>query len=217
MTKLKDNILIYGAGGFGKTIYSILSQYFDNIEFADDKKKIGTKIINNIKLKYNLKLLIKKKIKYKICLAIGYKTWDRRLKIIDQLKKKEYEFLSFIHPKSIISPTAKIREGAFINQGTNISENVTVHENSFIDIGVMIGENSIISQNCYLAAGTNICGNTKIMKNSFIGANSLILDNIKIGTNCFINAGSIITRSIKNDKKNVNIQNNIQINLGKAR
>ena len=208
----KNKLLIYGSGNFGKYIYKNLKDYFNIIGFADDTKKINTKVIHNLSVKHNLKTLLKNKIDCKIFLAIGYKLWSKRDVLIKKLKKKNYKFQSFIHPTSIVNKEVKFLEGVFISQGVNISSSSVISSNTFVDVSVTIGENTKIGKNCYLAAGSNICGNVKINDNSFVGAGTIVLDEIRIGKNCFINAGSLITNDLSNYTKYVELRKNFSLN-----
>ena len=203
----KNNILIYGAGGFGKTLFLTLEKYFNIVGFIDDTKKKNLKVIKNSKIIGNYESLKKIDKNIKIILAIGYKSWSKRSYLIKKIKKKGFKFQKFIDVNIKIPDSTIIEDGAIICKGSIISENSVIKENSFIDISCSIGENVIIGKNCYVSAASNICGNVTIGQNSFLGAGTIICDELNIGENCFINAGSLIHKNLDKNIKFIEKRN----------
>lgn len=91
----------------------------------------------------------------------------------------EVPVTNFIHPRAVISKTAKIASpveihaNVVIGDECEIAENVRIHPNATIYSGVKIGANSVIH------AGVSI------RENCEIGANCIIHNNVTIGSDGF--------------------------------
>ena len=188
------NIALIGAGGHCKVIIDLLNELnqYNIIGIYDDNKIgefSGYKILGKLEE-------IDKRIEYFI-IAIGN----------DQIRKHIYEKYNYlnwdtlIHPKSIVSKTAKIDIGTVVFAGAVIQTEVIIGKHCIINTNCNIDHESIIGNFSSICPGVTICGNVKIGELSFIGANATIIQCIKIKDNCIIGAGSVIIRDIESNKK----------------
>ncbi len=129
---------------------------------------------------------------------------NNRIRITKYFKKKNYKFLTIIDENSIISPSAKICEGAQIMAGTIIQENVFIGENTIINTGTILEHDVVIESNCHLATGTICCGNSHIKDETFVGAGSLISNNIIVGKKSIIGGRTVLTKNVTEQSRIIN-------------
>lgn len=84
----------------------------------------------------------------------------------------------YIEPNSTISPFAKIGFGVSINRNTSIGHHTTIHDFATIGPGVNIGGNSIIEKGVQIGIGATVFNEVVIGENSVIGAGSLVTKDI---------------------------------------
>jgi len=195
--KLQKNkvIFIYGASGHGKVVSDIARAVgYEIVKFIDDGE--------NEHINFDDFVSLNKK-DYPVALGIGDN--KVRSKIYKCLVNNGFNVVTLIHPKAIVSQSAKIDTGCVVMPGAIINANVK------IDIGVIINSGSVIEHDCTIGYFTHIspnvalAGNVNIGSFSHIGIGASIIQNINIGNNCIIGAGAVVINSIEDNKKVVGV------------
>ncbi|RPJ96826.1 acetyltransferase [Rummeliibacillus sp. TYF005] len=124
-----------------------------------------------------------------------------RSKIFNEFKLKGYHFATCIHPKAIITSTAKIGEGVQIMAGAIIQSFAEIKDNSIVNTGAQIDHECIINKNVHLAPGTILSGNVQIGSNSHVGTGVKIIQGVTIGGNTMIAAGAVVVKDIPENSK----------------
>ncbi|MEG2659282.1 MAG: hypothetical protein RR978_01040 [Oscillospiraceae bacterium] len=137
-----DNLLILGAGGYGRVIReaAIASGLFADIAFLDDAvdEAIGT-------LNEFTNFLDKYPFAYP---ALGNNML--RCKWLTKLENAGFKLPVIIHPRAYVSPTA------VISGGTAVLANATVCANAVIGKGVIINVNAVADHDCHLYEGVHL-------------------------------------------------------------
>ena len=110
---------------------------------------------------------------YDFFVCLGYKNLELKTKILDVLKSTGKKLPNFIHPSSIINPTATLGAGVIIYPGCNIDQHVILEDGVLLNNSVTVSHNSIIGTSTFIAPGVVICGNVKIGKENFTGFNAV--------------------------------------------
>lgn len=147
-------------------------------------------------------LLIKKKID----IFIGVGDIKKRIEIIKNFKKKNYNFPNFISKSSNFMKKNIIGKGNIILPNSVIQSPSKIKNYNIIGTGSILLHHSNISSNCLIGGGVAIGAGTKIGKNTFIGVGSTIASNttdknIKIGNNVFVCSGSNVLSDIPTNSK----------------
>lgn len=202
---LKKNLLIVGAGGFGREVYSMLLNHPDNGEkwrikgFLDDGK-FNANLSNDPLMTYDVKV-INNIDEYKVekndafIIAIG----EPRIKevIVSKLRIKEVEFFSFIHPSATIGLNVNMGKGVIVCPNVtitcdiNIGDFVTVNANSTIGHDSKIGDYSTLSGHC------DVTGYCELGKSVFMGSHASVVPKTKVENYAVIGAGSLGIRKVK--------------------
>lgn len=191
------NISIIGAGGHSKVIIDIIDELGNyNIVGIYDDNKIG--YFSGIKIIGKISDIQNTETDYFI---IGIGNDKIRKKIAEEYNQLKWATL--IHPKTIISKTATIKEGTVICAGAIIQTEVEIGKHCIINTNCSIDHESIISNYCSVCPSSTICGQVKVGESSFIGANSTVIQTIEVGKECIIGAGTVVIRNIPNNSKAV--------------
>ena len=193
------NLLIVGAGGLGREIFSWLSHEIKNksghkiIGFLDDNlnaldnysypvKVIGT--IKDYQPKENEKLV----------LAIMEPTFKKQAAY--DLLDKNAKFYNFIHSTAIIGDNTHIGTGCVIGPYCVLYSNVIINDFILINTCSVIGHDSSINSYSSINTQTTIAGSVIIEEGCLIAAGVKIIPQIKIATGCIIGAGSVVTKNM---------------------
>ena len=115
---------------------------------------------------------------------------------------KEYgvSLCRFININAIISKSAKVGNGTFIQGLVNISSNVVIGNFVKVNIAANIMHDCVVKDYTTIAPNAVLLGKVIVGANCYIGANATILPNIVIGNNVIVGAGSVVTKNIESNR-----------------
>ena len=187
----EKKIILIGCGGHTKVCADVVlnSGKFQIAGVVCDEKKCSQSSkywyrqrFKNIKKKYNYALI-----------TIGQiKNYQKRLSILNKLKKLDFRIPVIISKQAITSKSAKIKSGTIVMDRAVIHQDVNIGENCTINTGAIIEHDVTIGNNSHISTGAIVNGGVKIGNNVFIGSGSIIVNNINIKSNSFVKAGSLV-------------------------
>ena len=128
-------------------------------------------------------------------IAVGYSHVNKvRAQKYYGAKKKGYELISYISPKSVVSGNVEIGDNCFIFENQTIQPFVRIGNNVIIWSGNHIGHHTVIGDHCFVASHVVVSGNVTIEPYCFLGVNATIRDGITIAKECVIGAGALILK-----------------------
>jgi sugar O-acyltransferase (sialic acid O-acetyltransferase NeuD family) len=181
-------MLLYGAGGHAKVIFSgLLAQNLSVNAIFDDFP--GACAFADIPFvgRYHPQVLAQEEI----IIAIGNNLTRRKIAGIILHRPGQ-----FIHHTAISELAANVGLGSVVLQHAVLQTHAAVGNFVIINTGAIVEHDCIIGDFVHVAPGAIICGNVKVGENTLIGAGSVLAPNLQIGANCLIAAGSVVTRNI---------------------
>jgi|SaaInl8_200m_RNA_FD_contig_71_339519_length_8039_multi_7_in_0_out_0_7 sugar O-acyltransferase (sialic acid O-acetyltransferase NeuD family) len=196
------NIIIIGAGGFGREIYSYIQDdihkgFLKNCTFKGfvDDDEINFK---NLKIKEEKWLGTIDEYKYLendfVIIAIG--SIKARNSIISKLNYKKVNFYSYIHNSVFVAADAIVNDGIIICPNSMIQSNALVEQYCILNIFTSIGHDSVLGKGSILSPYCTLNGNVHTGNNLFMGTHSSILLKSNIGSNCSIAAHTVVNGNI---------------------
>jgi sugar O-acyltransferase (sialic acid O-acetyltransferase NeuD family) len=200
--KMKD-IAIYGFGGFGREIASIIQSINKisptwNIKgFFDDSVALGASNKYGAVIGY-LHTLNQYPKPLNVVMAIASPKILEML--IPKITNPNITFPNIIAPGVLYfdEETFTIGEGNVIGHGCRFSIDVEIGNFNLINGMVSFGHDVKVGNYNIFQPETRISGETTIGSANFFGVRSLVLQGIKIGNNTRIGTGSVIMRKTKN-------------------
>jgi sugar O-acyltransferase (sialic acid O-acetyltransferase NeuD family) len=196
-------IAIYGAGGFGKEVATVIQKInektltWDLVGFFDDGLPQGTAVS-----KYGIVLGGKKELNdwtspLSVVFAIGHPVTLK--KVYEGIQNPQVDYPNLIHPEVYFADeeTLSIGQGNVIVRGCSFSVDVTIGDfNQMNSLSALAHDVSIGSFNVFMPL-SRISGSVSIGDLNFFGINAIVLQNIKIGANTRIGANSVVMRQTK--------------------
>jgi len=200
---MKD-ILIIGAGGFGREVYGFIQHAIkagaqwnfkgfldDNINMLDSfnypKKVVGT--IKDYQPQENEYCL----------LAIASPIVKKNLSAM--LLERGAKFETLIHPFSAIGENVKIGIGFISCPFVSITCDSVIGDFVTINTGSTIGHDTALGSFTTLSAGCDITGNVKIGEGVFLASNVTTVPKAKIGDWSSVGLNSFVVGKLKENKK----------------
>ena len=192
------NIVIIGAGGFGREVAWLIEEInefeeqWNLIGFVDDDPSLNGKIINGYEVLGNIDWLIKQELN--VVNAIANPIIKR--KTIERILGSKNKFPILIHPSARCSKSVKYGEGTIICAGNIITVNIELGSHVIVNLDCTIGHDAVIGNYSTILPSVNISGFVKIHDCCSIGTGSAIIQGVSIGENTTIGAGSVVVKDI---------------------
>ncbi len=197
---MKD-IAIFGAGGFGrevKTIIDAINKLIPNsynfIGFYDDGIERDT-IINGFPVLGGTEDLNKIISDLDLVIAIG----DSKIKkkIIEKINNEFILFPSLIHPNASVSfDNVTLGKGCIVCEGTIITCNITIGDFVIFNLMCTVGHDTVIEDFCAFMPAVNISGEVFIRESVYVGTGAKIINLLEIGKNTIVGAGAVVSKSL---------------------
>lgn len=198
-------ILIIGAGGHAKVLIDALLVSGHKIEgILDQDKKLHGKSVLGIKVLGGDELLEKKYPKDQTILVNGVGSisdTEVRQKIFSNFKKKGFEFMTVIHPSSVIAKSAKLGEGVQVLALSFIGADSTIGANVIVNTKVSIDHDCDIAAHVHLAPGVTLSGLVEIGEAAHIGTGASVIQAVTIGKHSLVAAGAVVVSDVANKKQ----------------
>ncbi len=197
MTAGKD-LYILGAGNMARETYYICKdlRLEDNIcGFIVESERKHKSSIDEL---YGKKIFYDKDIndipnKSYLIGAIGS---ARRRRWIEELEKKNYKFITIVHPSVSLWDSVDIGAGCIISKGVVLTCDIKIGKHTIININSNINHDCVLEDFVTIGPGSHIGGNVRIGEGSWIGIGTTVIHNITIGKGCFIAAGAVVVKDI---------------------
>lgn len=199
---MSKDIYIVGAGTYGEAMcelaeilgYSIIGFY------DEDEKKLGLTIMDHPVLGKFSELSDEEISKNNYIVAIGNNA--ARFKIMMRINNSGGYTPTLIHPKAIISPSAVIGKGVYIQANAYIWTKVKIDDFSIISPNVVVAHHSTIGRACLISTLTGVGASINIEDQVFVGMGCTIVTGMHlVGKNSIIGAGAVVLKDV--DKNSV--------------
>lgn len=184
-----DKVYLYGASGHAKVVMDIARKAYVKVPcLIDDNPQLeelaGVPVVHSAE---GLSPII---------VTIG--DCNIRRNIVKKLGIREY--ISVVHPDSIIAESVKLGCGTVVMAGAVINPFVSIGNHCIINTGASIDHDVHIGDFVHIAPHSTLCGEVYVGEGTWIGAGCTIIQGIHIGANCFIGAGSVVVKDIPDNK-----------------
>lgn len=194
---MKTDLFIYGAGGLGREVLSLISRDFAeewNVKgFIDDLVRPDTVVDD---LPVYTKTFLEERASQKgetFAVVFGLADPNTKKKIYNQIKDIDgITFPKIIAKTAILEKTAEIGEGTVISDNCWISTKVKIGCFCLLNVGNVVGHDTEIGDFSSFMPLSSISGFVKIGECALVGARSFILQGLTIGETCVVGAGCSI-------------------------
>lgn len=122
-------------------------------------------------------------------------TRPRRL-LYEKVLQHGFQVPSIIHPRAIISPSARIGPGANIMPGAIINTGVRLGQNVIVNTGAVIGHDCVIDDHVHIATGARLAGAVHVKEGAHIGLGACIRQCLTVGQNSLVGVGAVVVKDI---------------------
>ncbi len=205
-----ESIVIYGAGGLGREILSLIRSInqhrisWNVLGFIDDSRQVG-ELVNGAAVLGNSDFLAQMDITINVVIAVG-KPQARRI-IKEKIQNPNVSFPILIHPSIEIErwQNVEIGAGTIICAGNIISTDITIGAFVVINWACTVGHDVVIGDYCCIMPGVNVSGCITMGEEIYVGTGAKLIDHITIGSSAVIGAGAVVINSVEGGTTHVGV------------
>jgi sugar O-acyltransferase (sialic acid O-acetyltransferase NeuD family) len=208
VTQEAIDLLIYGAGGYGREVEWLASECFRYDAYDEAHATGATRcFIDDVACSGELcgvpvMSLADAREWYPdaaIIVAIG--SPHIRQRIAEAVEAAGGHFATLLHPDTRLGPRVCFGAGTMICAGNILTTDIRIGRHVIVNLACTIGHDVLIEDYATVSPGVHISGNVHIGARAFIGTGAVINNGlpghpIRIGRDCVIGAGAVVREDI---------------------
>lgn len=194
-------ILIVGAGGFGREVLQWAREAWpERARFiggfiSDDPRRLdgfstGAGIVSTVH---------DYRPESGDCLLLGIGVPYSRRRVAEQLRGRDARFLSLVHPRAVVSPSADVGEGSIVCPFAVISDSARLGRCVLANYHASLGHDASAGDYAVLSPYATLGGNARVDEEVFLGLHASVGPGISVGSRSKVSANSCVLSSTPAD------------------
>jgi UDP-perosamine 4-acetyltransferase len=192
------DVVLIGAGGHGRVVLDILrtAGIHRPVGFLDaDPALTGTKV-DGLPVLGQINLLPKLKAQKVKGVIISIGDNSPRQRYFRKVAEQGFELINAIHPKSIVSETARFGRNIVVAASAAISTDVHVADSVIVNTAAVIDHECWIGQAVHVCPSATLAGRVTVGDEAFLGLGCNVIQCLKIGSRATVGAGAVVIEDV---------------------
>lgn len=193
------NLLIIGAGGFGREMFAAARESVGYGETFTIKGFLdgNTSALDGF---HGYPKIIGAPESYQVedddvfITALGSITARRRC--VGMIEKRGGRFISVIHRSASIGPNVTIGDGSFVAHNAVLTADIKIGRHSCIFHGAVVGHDTELADYTHVYSLVSIGGGVQIAEGTSVFPGARIVPRVKIGADSTVGIGSVVVRDV---------------------
>jgi sugar O-acyltransferase (sialic acid O-acetyltransferase NeuD family) len=189
-----QRIVIVGAGGFGREVLQWARDAWPDQPslfggfLSDDPRRLDG-FVTGLGILSTVGDYVPSSGDY-LLLGIGVPYSRRR--VADLLLAREARFLTLVHPRAVVAPTAAVGEGSIICPYAVVSDSATLGRFVLANYHASLGHDAVAGDYAVLSPYATLGGGARIDKEVFLGLHASVGPGIGVGPRSKVSANSCV-------------------------
>jgi sugar O-acyltransferase (sialic acid O-acetyltransferase NeuD family) len=202
VSKHVKELLIIGAGGLAReladtvTYINAVRPTYRLIGFADDDEKLQATSVNGIEViggRSRVKELARHRA---IAAVIAITNTAAKQALVAELNDS-VKWETLVHPRALVSPSARIGQGTILQAGVIVAANATVGDHCIVNANSGLGHDTVMGDFCAIMSQCDVTGKARLGSAVFMGSGARILPGVVVGAGAKISAGAVVARDVE--------------------
>jgi len=119
-----------------------------------------------------------------------------RRNLFEEIVRIGFHPAVLVHPKAVISPTARLGRGIAVMASAIINANARLGDNVIVNSGAVVEHDCLLGDHVHVTSGVRLASGVHLGQESHIGLGASVIQGISIGRGCLIGAGAVVIRDI---------------------
>jgi sugar O-acyltransferase (sialic acid O-acetyltransferase NeuD family) len=188
-------LALLGAGGHGKVVAdAALASGWDIVEFYDDAWP-GRTVNGHWPVLGDMAALMQRASEYEgVAVSIGNCAvrWAKQC----ALQAAGAKLATIVHPKSWVSPFARLGPGTVVMAGAVINTDAIIGDAGIVNSDATVDHDCKLSHAVHVTPGAHLLGDVAVGAHSWIGVGAVARQGSRIGSNVMVGAGAVVVQDI---------------------
>jgi acetyltransferase EpsM len=192
---MRDQIVIWGAGGHAKVVASIvrLLGVLEVVGFIDNANadRRGESFAGSIILggRDQLPALMARGVR-SLLVAVGDNA--ARAALAAEAAALGFERPTVVHPDAVVAPDAVLGPGTVVVAGAVVNAAVVLGSEVIINTCASVDHDCRVGDGAHVGPGARLAGGVIVGRGSWIGMGALVREHVRIGREAVIGAGALV-------------------------
>ena len=196
-----EEVIGIGAGGHAKVVIEILRfcRDVDIVGLLDPRRELWNSKILGVPVLGDdsmLQSIYDRGIRQAFIGVGGVRDTGPRRRLYEAVIDTGFEVIAAVHPRAIISESARIGRGATIMAGAVINAEARLDEDVIVNTGAIVEHDCVIGRHVHLATGSRLAGNVRVEEGAHVGIGATIRQGLTIGRLAVVGAGAVVVRNV---------------------
>lgn len=188
-------LLIVGAGGHGRAVADVaaaagwtIAGFIERRRSAAEPDVIGTDD--------DLPACIARDAIDGAAVGVGNTALARRAEIFEGLRALGLTLPALVHPRAVVSPSARLGAGCVVFPGVVLGAGVVVGDNAVVYSGAIVEHGCRVADHVYLSPAVVLSGEVCVEDGAFVGAGAIVVPRVTVGKRAVVGAGAVVVRDV---------------------
>ena len=194
------NLIIIGAGGFGREVYHwaldspqykkewVIKGFLDDDLKASQEHPLPVPVLEKLN-----DYTIAEDDVFVCALAKP----EIKKKVVQAILGRGGRFTNLVHPSIQMGSNIHLGVGVIICPNTVLTTNIQLGDFVALNLFCAIGHDAVIADYCHLSSYSEVCGHAQLEEGAFLGTHSSVLQSLTVGAYATVGAGSVAIRNVK--------------------
>ncbi len=186
-TSTRQPVLVIGAGGHGKVVVSTLQAAGIPVDAVyDDNPQVWGTTLLGVPVRGPIEA-VQQSVGATGVLGIGSNFVREHLS-----KALPLKWLTVIHPRSFVHPSAVVGEGTLVFAGAVIQPDARIGAHAIINTGALVDHDCTLEDYVHLGPGGRLAGGVRVGAGTALGTGSVVIPGVEIGRGAVVGAGTTV-------------------------
>jgi UDP-perosamine 4-acetyltransferase len=185
-------VIVLGGGGHAKVAISALRScgYSVTEVYDEDPAKAGRKVLD-VPIKGDFSLVPDNE-DIRAVVAIG----DNHVRQKVALRFKRLKWLTVVHPKAHVDPSARLGEGTVVFAGAVVHPDAVIGCHTIVNTSASIDHDCVVGDFAHVAPGARLAGSVRLGDGVLMGVGSATIPGVSVGNWSVVGAGGVVVKDL---------------------
>lgn len=196
----KPELLIIGAGGFGRETASMVADLdtFTLLGFLDDDETILGTDVGGIPIVGPIESARQSEAALVVTTGRPSNFGSRR-RIVEKLALSPERYVTLMHPSAVIGGGCTVGVGTVMHAGCVLTTDVSIGEHVAVMPNTVLTHDDRVDDYVTFGAGVLVAGDVNIGRGAYVGSGVRIREGVTIGQDTLIGMGSVVLNDVPPD------------------
>lgn len=181
-------LVVFGAGGHGKVVADILlASALPVAGFVDHRREVGATVFG-LPVLGGPSWLSENRAR----VALGIGDNRSRAKIVEECEAAHAVLVSAIHPRAVVSPSARVDAGAVVMALAVINADAVVERGAIVNTAAVVEHDCVVGAFAHVSPNAAMAGGCRLGAFAQLGIGASMLPGTSVGEGTVVGGGALV-------------------------